>query len=327
MESKTKVRLEQPVIQRLVESNLGTCSVVSVRELTDGFFNTAYHIALDREPFNTVLKIGPADNAEIMAYERDIMRVEVEVTRLIAADSKIPAPKIHADDFGRRLIDHDYYFMEYFTGRPWNTMRKTLSPEQNASIETQLGRITARINTFTNSYFGLYAGPERFDNWPDAFTWMCDLLFADAKEYDVNVPITESDFRGLLWQHKDAFAEVTQPQLVHWDLWEGNVFVTLDGTDAVISGIIDFERAFWGDPLSENFFGKGPSAASFIKGYGRNVLTSRAEKVRRIFYNLHLYLVMIVEDGPRQYTNKGTVDWARKRFDATMEILRQGIPD
>jgi hypothetical protein len=36
---------------------------------------------------------------------------------------------------------------------------------------------------------------------------------------------------------------------------------------------------------------------------------------------------MIVEDGPRQYTDKKTVDWARKRFDTTLAALRAGLPD
>jgi fructosamine-3-kinase len=326
MESKTKVRLEEPVIQKLVSSAFDGCLVVSAREMTDGFFNTAYHITLDREPFHTVLKVGPADDAEILAYEVGIMKAEVEVMRLVASDAAIPAPKIHAADFSRRLIDHDYYFMEYLSGRPWNVIKKTLSPEQNASIERELGRITAGINAFTGTRFGLYAG-QMFDSWLEAFTWMCSLLFADAGKYGVETPITESDFLALLNEHTSTFAEVVQPQLVHWDLWEGNVFIRQNGGDPAICGIIDFERAFWGDPLSEVFFGKGPAAASFIKGYGGDILTTHAQKTRRIFYSLYLYLVMIVEDGPRQYTDKKTVEWAKKRFDATLAALRAGIPD
>jgi fructosamine-3-kinase len=326
MESKTKVQLTPSVIQSLVDNAFGPCHVVSAREMKDGYFNTAYHLSLDQPPFETVLKIGPADDAAILAYERDIMRTEVEVTKLVASDTAIPAPKIHAADFGRTLIAHDYYFMEYFTGAPWNTIRKTLSSQQNTVLEMQLGTIIARISAFTNSSFGLYAGTDRFGNWLDAFTCMCSMLFADAGKYGVPMPITEGEFLSLLQKHRNAFAEVTQPQLVHWDLWEGNVFIAQDGGEPCICGIIDFERAFWGDPLSENPFGRGPASANFIKGYGRDILATHNEKVRRTFYNLHLYLTMIVEDGPRQYTDKGTVTWALTRFNAAMTILRDGLP-
>jgi fructosamine-3-kinase len=322
MESKTKVRLEPAVIQSLVTGAFGPCRMVSADEMKDGFANTAYHVVLDGPPFHSVLKIGPADSADILAYEKDIMRAEVEVMRLVAADSTIHAPRIHAADFSRRLIDHDYYFMEFLTGTPWNLIRKTLSAEQNASLETQLGHIIARISAFTNPTFGLYAG-RQFDNWLQAFTWMCSLVFADAGKYCIEVPVSESEFMGLLDRHADVFAQVVQPQLVHWDLWEGNVFVTMNGGEPVISGIIDFERSYWGDPLSENPFGKGAGAVNFIKGYGTDILASHGDKVRRIFYSLYLYLVMIVEDGPRQYVDKRTVEWARKRFGQTMEAFAQ----
>lgn len=319
MESNTKVRLEEPIIQKLVDSAFG-CRLLSAREMTDGFFNTAYHLTLDRQPFQTVLKVGPADSAEILAYEAGILKAEVESMRLVASDAAIPVPKIHAADFTRSIIDHDYYFMEYLTGRPWNTIKKSLTADQNASLEAHLGRITARINSFTNPRFGLYAGP-MFDNWLDAFEYMCRLVFADAAKYAIPTPISENDLLGLLEKHRDAFAEVRKPQLVHWDLWEGNVFVTASGTEAAISGIIDFERALWGDPLSEVFFGKGPAAAAFIKGYGTDILTSNDRKTRRILYDLYLYLVMIVEDGPRKYADKRTVLWAQKKLDAALAAL------
>ncbi len=59
MESKTKVQLSPADIQPLVNHAFGHRPLLSVREMTDGWFNTAYHITLGDERRQTVLKVGP----------------------------------------------------------------------------------------------------------------------------------------------------------------------------------------------------------------------------------------------------------------------------
>ena len=50
-------------------------------------------------------------------------------------------------------------------------------------------------------------------------------------------------------RHAAVLADVARPALVHTDLWAGNLFVD-PGTGALV-GVIDPERAFWGDPLAD----------------------------------------------------------------------------
>jgi len=65
------------------------------------------------------------------------------------------------------------------------------------------------------------------------------------------------------------------PQLVHWDAWDANFFVK----DGKITGILDFERALWADPLMEAQF----RALAFggvsesMRGYGKT--TSRTKRM------------------------------------------------
>ena len=63
-------------------------------------------------------------------------------------------------------------------------------------------------------------------------------------------------FSILCAEAHPALDEVQSPRLVHWDLWDGNVFV--DPATAQITGISDFERSLWGDPLMEVNFGALP---------------------------------------------------------------------
>ena len=44
-----------------------------------------------------------------------------------------------------------------------------------------------------------------------------------------------------LARDKVCFDKVTQPTLVHWDMWEGNIFVKAGH----VVGVIDWERALW----------------------------------------------------------------------------------
>ena len=176
--------------------------------------------------------------------------------------------------------------MDFVNGTTWNKVRDTLSPEENNAIEFQLGQITAQINQFVNPTFGYYALGREFDNWPDAFRWMCELLFADATRYQIALDLSEQVFFEKFDEHRTIFAEVTQPQLVHWDLWAGNIFVELEGDMPTISGIVDFERALWGDPLMESYPGRLGGIPHYIAGYGEDLFATQSQRLRRICYNI-----------------------------------------
>ncbi len=324
MESTTKVKLPHAAVQRLVDLAFGDVSPISVRELADGFFNTAYHITTEAGELQTVLKVGPPAAADILTYEKNLLRAEVESMKLAATDPQIPVPRITFADFSRTHLPYDYYFMEFVDGTPWDKLRDGLSNGQNNIIEYQLGQITARINAFENTTFGYYAFGQEFANWADAFHWMCSLLYADARRYQITTEPSEQEFFAKFAEHRVIFAEITRPQLVHWDLWAGNIFITFDGEGPQIEGIVDFERALWGDPLMESYLGRLREIPSYLAGYGQDILATQAQRLRRIFYNIYLDLIMIIEDGPRQYKDKQSVKWAQERLQRDVKMLRHG---
>ena len=329
MESKTKVQMSHAEIQQLVGRAFGGAEIVSCREMTDGWFNTAYHITMNHENRQTVLKVGPPAEAEILSYEKNLLCAEVETMRLVCEKPGIPVPHICFDDFSRNCLPYDYYFMEFIEGTPWNKIRNKLSEDQNNAIEYQLGRITAKIHQFTHTVFGYYAFGREFENWTDAFCWMCELLFADATCYDIDLELTEGEFFEKFNEHRGIFAEVMQPKLVHWDLWAGNIFIRFDDDAPTIAGIVDFERALWGDPLMESYAGRLGGISHYIDGYGEDIFATQSQRLRRIFYNIYLDLIMIIEDGPRQYDDKSSVAWARERLQRDLKMLRHGdvIPE
>ena len=106
--------------------------------------------------------------------------------------------------------------------------------------------------------------------------------------------------------------------LVHWDLWDGNVFIK----DGRVSGIIDYERAMWGDPLMENGFSSSssPLDESFVRGYGKNALT-KEEQLRCSMYRLYRILVMIIECDYRKYSDDGQYKWCLNNLEQELKFL------
>jgi hypothetical protein len=149
-------------------------------------------------------------------------------------------------------------------------------------------------------------------------------LYVDARRFGIEPSIPEAHLRRLLERHRSAFDEVTEPRLVHWDLWAGNVFVSTAGNEPAVSGVIDFERALWGDPLMEFIPGRLRDIEAYEAGYGVALLATREQRLRRLFYNAYLGLVLVVEDGPRRYTDKATVEWGAGLLQRAAVMLEHG---
>jgi aminoglycoside phosphotransferase (APT) family kinase protein len=56
---------------------------------------------------------------------------------------------------------------------------------------------------------------------------------------------------GMVRAQSAWLDEIRQPCLLHGDLWLFNVLVSQRETGPQISGIIDADRAWWGDPMAD----------------------------------------------------------------------------
>jgi hypothetical protein len=84
--------------------------------------------------------------------------------------------------------------------------------------------------------------------------------------------INEVRQRLRAWSH--LLADVTTPQLVHWDVGRQYLYRP---RPSQINDTIDFERALWGDPLKEFQFRALEEPRAFASGYRRPMLeTPRA---------------------------------------------------
>jgi fructosamine-3-kinase len=301
MESKTKNRQTRERIEHMAMRAFGVGLASdndAAVELKDGWFNATYAARLT-DGRDVVLKVAPPPGAAVMGYEANIIRTEVATMRLVRHNSAIPVPEIHAFDDACDLCDAPYFFMEKLAGESLEHVRNSLPDDVQASIRFQIGAIVRAINGFTGSYFGYPGNPElRAGDWKSAFLKIVNSVLADGAARNVDYGFPGAELRSVVEKHAAALEEVRIAHLVHWDAWDPNFFVR----DGRITGLLDFERALWGDPLMEAQFRPifGRFGADILRGYGKTTFTP--EEVRRSFlYMWHLGLVMITECAYRNY--------------------------
>ncbi|MDU0294141.1 aminoglycoside phosphotransferase family protein [Saccharothrix longispora] len=282
--SLTKRRLPAGELDALLHRAVGR-GLSSHVELTGGMFNTAYRLTAD-DGREYVLKVAPPPGAPLLTHEHDLMRTEGLAFRLMA-ERGVPVPEV-------LLHEDDVLLMTALDGVPWHGA--DLSDTERAALRHELGTIVRRLHGVTGERFGYPHGPGG-TTWREAFGRMVDAVLADADRFGVELP----DVRPVFAAGADLLDEVTTPVLVHGDLWEGNVFVA----DGRVEGLIDPERAFFGDPLAElvsvALFTEPD--ADYLAGYGKEGFTG-AEAARLALYRAHLCLVMIVEGVPRGYAGE-----------------------
>jgi len=281
-----------------------SCGLVGSAEMSDGWANSAYVLELD-DGRKAVLKASPSSQIKLMRCETGQMKAEVEVMKRFERSEDVPVPRIYAYDTSKELIPVDYFVMEFIEGKPLNQIKETMNAEQLNGIYRRLGEINRRINEVSGTRFGFYTRPS-VGSWRDAFAEMIGGVIADGRDAGVEWPIDLAELERRIEARLDVLKEVSEPRLLHWDLWDGNVFVK----DGQVSGIVDFERAIWGDPLMEYYFGRFHVTDAFMEGYGMPPLTP-AQIERRKLYDLYLDLILHVECTYRQYGNQDHVRWAR----------------
>ncbi len=305
MESLTKNRQNEETLKKMVDHIFHPLELQSCKELTEGYFNVAYEVTLSNGK-TVILKVAPADGVRVMTYEKNIMCAEVQAMEKIREHDGIPAPKMLGYDNSHTICKSPYFFMEKLDGSSLNEIKNSLSQEQLNDIYTETGRICREINNIVCPCFG-YPGQAGFQgtDWYTVFRKMLEAGISDARQGSVDLKIPVDELLWYLERDKDVFIEVAEPRLVHWDLWDGNIFVS----DGRITGLIDWERCIWGDPLLEVGFRSHSDSALFKKGYGINGITE-PEKRRILWYDIYLFVLVSLEYEYRKYETKDTYQWA-----------------
>lgn len=279
-------------------------TVASWERLGDATYNTAHRVRL-ADGSGLVLKIAPDPALPTMAYELGIMATEELFYRRAAA--VVPVPRVVHADYSREFVGSDLLLMTELPGTNWRRQRDRITGADRTRLRTELGHLMAALHTVTGDGFG-YPQRPLFSGWRAAFTDMLDLVLADACRYGVTLPWPIERIEAAVARHADTLDDVPTPVLVHFDLWEGNILVD----DGALTGLVDGERAFWGDPVAElvsiALLGDIEDDPDFVAGYraaGGTLTFDAATRARLAMYQTYLYSIMLVEGVPRGYTGTG----------------------
>lgn len=247
-----------------------------------GKFNTTYYV--DGCPRPLVLRIAPPDDAGFVFYERRMMAQEPGIHAAVRERTSAPVAEILAYDSSRECLDRDYLLMERLPGL--SMAECFLDGRQVDSVLYQIGGYLRQIHAITSDLYG-YLGEQHCmepqKTWAGAFEIMWAKLAADVARAGYYDSSEEKWVVGLLKSRLDIFERPVRSSLLHMDVWSQNILVD---AAANVTGLVDFDRALWGDPEIEFAVLDycGISEPAFWNGYGAERDRSAEAEMRRAFY-------------------------------------------
>ncbi len=257
-----------------------------------GKHNTSYWVDSDRR--RLVLRLSPPDDAGFLFYERQMMRQEPDLHALIRAQTTIPVAEVVAHDFSRTHIGRDYLLLTALPGTPLSDARG-LTQRQLAEILRQVGKYLRQLHALTapeclgvtaHGYLGAHEPMEPQPTWAAAFHVMWNKLLDDVVASGCYTTAEAHALRALFERHRAHFERPVTPRLLHMDVWSQNILIDAAGN---VSGLVDFDRALWGDVEIEFAVLDycGISEPAFWAGYRMRRDESPSALIRRQFYLLY----------------------------------------
>ena len=300
--------IPEDVILKLCCKGMNDQKVDRITELESGLFNNTY-IVETADSDKVVLRVSPDPAVAVYTHESDLMRREYNIQPYLASVNHIILKIIFAD-FTRQLIGRDYVLQSYLEGQVWDSIKDTLTKEENESIWSQVGDISHRISQVEHDKFGFPDPKVQFDKWSGFMTDFLGGMIVDLKGYGLSFPEIEK-LDELINGYHDLLDEVKTPHLIHGDLWPKNILVTKAKDRWEVTGVLDSERAYWGDPISEWIHHVMDTPVSFWDSYHLGP-DSQSTSVRKRIYR-GVYLVQGVLESTRfTYDTKWFLDEIRK---------------
>ncbi|HZB95049.1 MAG TPA: aminoglycoside phosphotransferase family protein, partial [Herpetosiphonaceae bacterium] len=260
-------------LDALVRHHIPDASGLCFTRIGTGKHNTSYWVDSHRE--RLVLRLAPPDETGLLFYERQMMRQEPELHALIRARTSIPVADVVAYDFSRTQIDRDYLLLIRLPGTPLSDVALP-SRSQRSQFLRQAGGYLRQLHGLiapeclgvdAYGYLGAHHPMKPQPTWLAAFEVMWNKLLDDVVACGCYSVVEAQALRDLFDRHRGYFDRSVSSSLLHMDIWSQNILVDAEGN---ASGLVDFDRALWGDVEIEFAVLDycGISTSAFWQGYG-----------------------------------------------------------
>jgi aminoglycoside phosphotransferase (APT) family kinase protein len=242
--------------------------VREVVELPWGSYNNAYRVVFAAGA-PVVLRVAP-EPARQFAVERGMLRNEYAAAPYLAPIADVLPRPLFAD-FTHQLLPRDYLFQSLLRGLPAPEGMRRYPRPQWASFFGQIGALARQLHDVRGPGFGPIAGPW-FDTWTESLVdyFACAATDIDRSGYDAD---DVREMADICRASRDELDPGTEPRLLHGDGWTANFLVDPETPELTVTGACDWDRARWGDPLSDFAIQRalqrpGTERDTFWVGYG-----------------------------------------------------------
>jgi aminoglycoside phosphotransferase (APT) family kinase protein len=251
-----EVHIEQGEKSLTADQIMGICrrgfgsdiQIESIQELEGGTFNTTY-LVIFADHLKGILRVSPPGTAQILWDEVFLMRREHAIQPYFAPVAAL-MPKTLLVDFTHQLMDRDYIFQTFIEGERWDDVMDDLTPAENDILWDQFGNLLKQIHNVHGETFGLPLTGYQFPRWSQAVIDRLERTLRAAQEDQLEVPHLQAILE-IVRAHPQPLDEIRVPRLLHGDLWSFNILIGRRENVPAIVGILDADRAWWGDPMAD----------------------------------------------------------------------------
>jgi aminoglycoside phosphotransferase (APT) family kinase protein len=261
-----------------------TTAVVAAVELGGGRYNTTYRVDIggDRP---VILRIAPPPHRQAR-IERALMRNEHASLPYFAPIAALMPHTLHAD-WTHELIGRDHVWQSLLPGVPAIGHLRDYPRATWPGLYRQLGVIARRVHAVRGERFGPVAGPT-FPTWRAAVLSVLENTVADL----VDAGLAAEDIaRVAVLADSPVLDEISEPRLLHGDLWIPNVMLADGAAEPTVTGVFDHDRASWGDPAADwaiYVVGQQSARAAFWDTYGEPASSDNAAWRGLVYRAVHL---------------------------------------
>lgn len=205
-------------------------------------------------------------------------------------NSSLPIPRQVLLDDSCEIAPFDVLITPMLPGSTVEQDWPMLNSQQRGQLAENAGKLLIQIHGVPFPFFGELTGRgplPRTDTWIDYLRAKLSFHLDQAINLGIFDPKLGDRFMAVFQAHSDLLNEVTSAQLVHVDYHFGNLL----HVESEVTGILDFEWAFAGDPLYDfsQWIAKDElwpgSQAPLLRGCGRTGF-SDSEKRRIDLYQM-----------------------------------------
>jgi aminoglycoside phosphotransferase (APT) family kinase protein len=233
-------------LQAICRRALGAEATGAV-ELGYGSYNSVYRVELVGRDEPVILRVAPAED-EQFGSERRLMRNEYAVVPWLGVIASL-MPRVLAVDWSHDLIDRDWMIQSCLPGVSAPEGLGRYPRSGRTTFFRQLGAIARSVHDVRGPSFGRPDGPA-YASWSSVLI----ASFTQIAEDLERVGLDAADVRkaaDLATQRRATLDEVREPRLLAGDLWTVNCMLDAAAPEPLISGVLDFDRAEFGDPAAD----------------------------------------------------------------------------